>query len=134
MTPDTEFYVGGLTDEFTAAAILLLAQDSKLKLDDPVSKYVPEFKLAANVTIAQLLTQTSGLPNYATDPSFNLDQSKTIKPAEFFAAIDNMKPAGAPGAAYEHNPINYSRRRDRRTRVAAYRSPIISSSTSSFRW
>ena len=65
MTPDTEFYVGGLTMEFTAAAMLLLSQDGKLKLDDPGSKYVPEFKLAANVTIAQLLTQTSGLPNYA---------------------------------------------------------------------
>ncbi len=107
VTPDTEFYVGGLTDEFTAAAILLLAQDNKLKLDDLVSKYVPEFKLAANVTIAQLLTQTSGLPNYTTDPSFNLDQSKTIKPAELFAVVDKMKPAGAPGATYAHNPINY---------------------------
>ena len=47
MTPDTEFYVGGLTMQFTAAAILLLAQDGKLKLDDPVSKYVPEFQLGA---------------------------------------------------------------------------------------
>ena len=41
MTPETEFYAGDLTMQFTAAAVLLLAQDGKLKLDDPVSKYVP---------------------------------------------------------------------------------------------
>ena len=52
MTPDTEFYAGGLTTEFTAAAVLLLAQDGKLKLDDPVSKYVPGFKLGENITIS----------------------------------------------------------------------------------
>ncbi len=45
MTSDTEFYAGGLAMQFTAAAILLLAQQEKLKLDDPLSKYVPEFKL-----------------------------------------------------------------------------------------
>ncbi len=107
VTPDTEFYVGGLTEEFTAAAILLLSQDGKLKLDDPVSKYVPEFKLAANVTIAQLLTQTSGLPNYADAPGLNVDQTKTIKPAEIFAAVDKMKPLAAPGLVYATNPLNY---------------------------
>ena len=64
MTPDTEFYAGGLTTEFTAAAVLLLAQDGKLKLNDPVSKYFPGFKLGENITIGQLLTETSGLPAY----------------------------------------------------------------------
>jgi D-alanyl-D-alanine carboxypeptidase len=107
ITPDTEFYVGGLTEEFTAAAVLLISQDGKLKLDDPVSKYIPEFKLAANVTVAQLLTQTSGLPNYATAPDFNLDRTKTIKPADLFAYVDKMKPAAPPGSVYASNPLNY---------------------------
>jgi D-alanyl-D-alanine carboxypeptidase len=106
MTPDTQFYVGGMTMEFTAAAILLLSQDGKLKLDDPVSKYVPEFKLAENVTIAQVLTQTSGLPSY-TAAGITVDQTKTIKLTDLFAQLDKLKPVAAPGAVYANNPVNY---------------------------
>jgi D-alanyl-D-alanine carboxypeptidase len=107
MTPGTEFYVGGLTKEFTAAAILLLVQDGKLKLDDPVSKYVPEFKLAANVTVAQLLTQTSGLPNSTAAPGLSTDPTRSVKLADVFAAVDKLKPLAPPGSAYAENPLNY---------------------------
>jgi D-alanyl-D-alanine carboxypeptidase len=106
MTPETEFYAGGLTTEFTAAAVLLLAQDGKLKLDDPVSKYVPELKVAAGVTIAQLLTQTSGLPNYAAAPGLS-NPLRSVKLADLFAAVNKMKPAAPPGSAYADNPLNY---------------------------
>ena len=43
MAPETEFYVGGLTRQFTAGALLLLEQSGKLSLDDKVTKYVPTF-------------------------------------------------------------------------------------------
>lgn len=107
MTPDTEFYGGGLAMQFTAAAILLLMQEGKVKLDDPVSKYVPEFKLGADVTIAQLLTQTSGLPAYDGAPGAAPDPTKTIKLAQILTAVDQLKPAAAPGTAYANNPLNY---------------------------
>jgi D-alanyl-D-alanine carboxypeptidase len=107
MTPDTEFYAGGLTREFTAAALLLLAQDGKLKLDDPVSKYVPEFRLGADVTIAQLLTQTSGLPEYTSVPGVSTDLTRTIKLSDLLAAVDKLKPAAPPGTVYANNPLNY---------------------------
>jgi D-alanyl-D-alanine carboxypeptidase len=106
-TPDTEFFAGGLTAQFTAAAVLLLAQDGKLKLDDPVSKYVPDFKLGANVTIAQLLTQTSGLPNYAGAAGVPSDLTRTVKLAEILAAVDKLAPVAPPGATYANNPLNY---------------------------
>ena len=107
VTPDTEFYVGGLTMEFTAAAIFLLAQDGKVKLDDPLSKYVPEFKLGADVTIAQLLTQTSGLPNPASAPGISTDPTRSIKLADVLAAVDKMKAVAPPGSVYANNPLNY---------------------------
>lgn len=107
MVPDTEFYAGGLTMEFTAAAILLLAQDGKLSLDDRISKYVPEFHLGGDVTIAQLLTQTSGLPSYAAIPKVTSDMTRTIKINELLAMLDGIKPTAPPGAVYENNPINY---------------------------
>jgi D-alanyl-D-alanine carboxypeptidase len=107
MTPDTEFYAGGLTMEFTAAAVLLAAQDGKLQLTDTVSKYVPEFRLGAGVTIAQLLTQTSGLPSYTAAPGLSTDPTRTIKLSKILAAVDKLKPAAPPGAVYADNPLNY---------------------------
>ncbi len=107
MTADTEFYVGGLTMEFTAAAILLLAQDGKLKLDDPVSKYVPEFQSANGVTIAQLLTQTSGLAQYVPPHGSSTDFTHPVRDADIFAAVDKGKPAAPAGTVYQNNPLNY---------------------------
>jgi D-alanyl-D-alanine carboxypeptidase len=107
MAPDTEFYVGGVTMQFTAAAVLLLAQDGKVKLDDKVTKYVPEFRLARNVTVAQLLTQTSGLPDYTKAPGVSLDFTKTVKLTDVIATVNRMPAAAPPGAVYANNPINY---------------------------
>jgi D-alanyl-D-alanine carboxypeptidase len=103
ITPDTEFYVGGVTAEFTAAAILLLAQDGKLKLDDPVSRYVPNFRLGSTVTVAQLLTQTSGLP---VVPQAS-DRTRSIGLTGLLSAADRMKDRSQPGTAYATNPLNY---------------------------
>jgi CubicO group peptidase (beta-lactamase class C family) len=50
--------------EFTAAAILILAQQGKLKLDDPAGKYLPDLGLASSVTLRQLLTHTAGLRDF----------------------------------------------------------------------
>ncbi len=97
MASDTEFYVGGLTMQFTAAALLLLAQDGKVKLDDTVSKYVPEFRMGAGITIAQLLTQTSGLPDYAKIPGISSDLTRSVKLSDILVAVDKMKPAAPPG-------------------------------------
>jgi len=102
MAPDTEFYAGGLTAEFTAAAVLLLAQDGKLKLDDPLSKYLLGFRLGATITIAQLLTQTSGLPVVQTS-----DRAHSISFDDLLATIDKMKASSAPGTVYANNPLNY---------------------------
>ncbi len=57
------FELGIITEEFTAAAILLLKDEGKLKLSDPIIKYFPELPYD-NVTIQHLLTHTSGLPDY----------------------------------------------------------------------
>ncbi len=58
--PQTRFAVGSITKQFTAAAILLLAQRGKLALDDPLSTFLPAFPNASLVTLRMLLNQTSG--------------------------------------------------------------------------
>jgi len=64
MRPDTVCRVGSVTKQFTAAAVLLLAQDGKLRLDDPLSRFLPTFPRAADITLDRMLTHTSGLADY----------------------------------------------------------------------
>jgi len=65
--PDTIFEAGSVSKQFTAAAVLLLAEDGKLSLDDPVRKYVPELPdYAAAITIRQMLHHTSGLRDWGS--------------------------------------------------------------------
>lgn len=67
ITPETIFEAGSVTKQFTALAVLLLAEDGRLSLDDPVRKYIPELDPSASaVTIRQMLSHTSGLRDWGT--------------------------------------------------------------------
>jgi CubicO group peptidase (beta-lactamase class C family) len=62
ITPGTVFHVASMSKQFTAASIILLAQQGKLSLDDPVRKYIPELPdFGTPITIRQLIHHTSGL-------------------------------------------------------------------------
>lgn len=66
-TPDTIFEAGSLSKQFTAMAIMLLARDGKLSIDDPVRKYVPELPdYGVPLTIRHMLTHTSGLRDWGS--------------------------------------------------------------------
>lgn len=82
MTPDTLFWIASMTKPITATAILMLQDEGKLNVTDPVAKYLPEFAnlktpagRPANLTITQILTHTSGLGE-ATGPAVR--QAKTL--------------------------------------------------------
>ncbi len=65
---DTPVYLGSVSKQFTATAVLLLSDGGELELDDHLVEYLPEFKgLADDVTIHQLLTHTSGIPDHLND-------------------------------------------------------------------
>lgn len=69
--PNTKFRLGSVTKQFTAAAILLLEEQGKLKIDDPVKNYIPNAPAAWDkITIFNLLTHTSGIPNFTSFPDF----------------------------------------------------------------
>jgi D-alanyl-D-alanine carboxypeptidase len=105
--PNTQFYVADLTMQFTAAAALVLEQDGKIKLDDKVTKYLPELTVAGNATVLQLLQQTAGLPDYAQASGIATDPSKPMNLMALFSAVDKLKPQAAPGSAYADSPLNY---------------------------
>lgn len=69
-TADSVFRIGSLTKQFTAAAVLLLAEQGALSVDEPVSKYLPAFPADDPTTIRQLLTHTSGIADYVGRDGF----------------------------------------------------------------
>ena len=73
-TASMHYPVGSISKQFTAACVLLLAQDGKLTLDDPVERWYPELTRASDVTLRMLLSHTSGYRDYApqdyTIPAF----------------------------------------------------------------
>jgi CubicO group peptidase (beta-lactamase class C family) len=62
--PEMRYSVGSISKQFTAAAILILAEQGKLSLDDPVARFVPDLTRAREVTIRELLSHTSGYQDY----------------------------------------------------------------------
>ncbi len=76
MTPDTLFWIASMTKPITGTAVLILQDDGKLSVADPVAKYLPEFAnlktpsgKPANLTITQILTHTSGLGEAPAEPA-----------------------------------------------------------------
>ena len=60
-TPQTGFRIASISKQFTAAAILLLAEQGKLSLDDRLSRFLPDFPHSDTITLAQMLSHTAGL-------------------------------------------------------------------------
>src|SRR2546423_949539 len=66
-SPKTKFRLGSITKQFTAASILLLEERGKLKVDDPVKKYMPDAPAVWDrITTFNFLTHTSGIPNFTS--------------------------------------------------------------------
>ncbi len=63
-TPDMRYSIGSISKQFTATAILLLQEEGKLSIDDPVGKYVPGLTRGDEVTIREVLSHTSGYQDY----------------------------------------------------------------------
>ncbi|QSX78687.1 serine hydrolase domain-containing protein [Agrilutibacter solisilvae] len=109
MRPQAVFNLASVTKQFTAAAVLLMVQDGKLRLDDRLDRYVPTLPQASRVTIRQLLLQTSGLPDYAEDPAEATSGAVARTPDEMVQWIAGLQPSLAfePGSAWRYSNSNY---------------------------
>jgi CubicO group peptidase (beta-lactamase class C family) len=67
---ETAFQIASLSKSFTAAAILRLRERHALSLDDPLSRFLPEFPPGDEITIHQLLVHTSGLARHVFQPDY----------------------------------------------------------------
>jgi CubicO group peptidase (beta-lactamase class C family) len=106
-TVDSYYEIGSITKQFTAAAILQLQKAGKLRLDDKLSTYLPNAPHAGEVTVRQLLSHTSGMPEYLDA----MDAAKAIdKPASFDKLMSYIagKPLDfPPGSHWSYSNTGY---------------------------
>jgi D-alanyl-D-alanine carboxypeptidase len=109
---NTHFRIASNSKTMTAALIVLLAQDGKLKFSDPVSVYVPDVPNGNDITVADLLKMRSGLYNYTNAPEFSArmdaDPAKAWTPQDVLAIAFAHPPNAAPNTEYEYNNTNYA--------------------------
>ncbi|HEV2044733.1 MAG TPA: serine hydrolase domain-containing protein, partial [Sphingomicrobium sp.] len=110
ITPATHFRLGSITKQFTAAAILKLADQGKLSLDDPLSKFLPTYPApGASATVRQLLNHTGGMMSYTNIPGWMVE-AKTGKPYTTDQLIAEFKDVPAPfkpGEKWDYNNSGY---------------------------
>jgi CubicO group peptidase (beta-lactamase class C family) len=106
--PATGYRLASVSKQFTAAALLLLAQDGRLGLDDPVRRWLPALpKAAARVTLRHLLTHTSGLADYEDLMAEPYDgQIRDAGVLDLLAREDRLQ--FRPGSAYRYSNSGYA--------------------------
>lgn len=105
VSSNTVFNVGQLSNAFTAVAILQLKEEGKLKLEDTITTYFPDFPQAwSAITIRHLITHTSGLPNYSDDP---FDYSKDYSLTDFIKLLGNKPLIFPPGSKMNLSATDY---------------------------
>ena len=108
--PDTKFRIGSVTKQFTAAIILQLVEEGKIKLDGKITDYLPDYRkdTGDKITIHQLLNHTSGIPSYTDVPGFNENYSRNPSAIDTFVkkfASGDLE--FEPGSNWSYNNSGY---------------------------
>ncbi len=111
VTPHTRFEIGSITKQMTAAAILQLKEQGKLKLSDPLGKYLPQYAPGQKVTLEQLLWHVSGIPDYMFVNGFpyfwNLTKTSPGGLGGVLSLIGSASLQFTPGTQYAYSNSNY---------------------------
>jgi len=97
MRQQTVLPIASITKAFVGVAILLLQQDGKLGLDDPLARFLPDYPGAEGITLRRLLNHTAGIPDFVTIPAFADNQAKDWTPAQLVALFAAEPPTAPPG-------------------------------------
>ena len=108
-TEQSVFQLGSITKQFTAAVILKLQEENKLSTSDKLSKYFPDYPKGDSITIQQLLTHTSGIYSYTSDPNFMANEITKHKSREEMMVLFKNKPLNfSPGTSWSYSNSGYS--------------------------
>jgi CubicO group peptidase (beta-lactamase class C family) len=106
-TPQMRYSIGSISKQFTAAAILMLAEEGKLSLDDKVSKWVPDLTRANEVTVRHLLSMTSGYQDFWPQDYVMPGMLKSVTAHEILNDWAKKALDFDPGAKWQYSNTNY---------------------------
>jgi len=107
---DAVYEIASDAKPFTAAAILRLAGEGRLALDDPLAKHLPDalpIQVGQRITLRQMLTHTSGVPEFTVVPAFDALASQNVQPEAVLALVRDQPLAFEPGAAQAYSNTGY---------------------------
>ncbi|MCC1488169.1 beta-lactamase family protein [Bacillus tropicus] len=112
ITSKTPFAIGSISKSLTALAIVKLIEDKKIKLEDPVQRYLPWFKLkdsqiSSTITIQHLLTHTSGISTYEGLLLSDKQSKSSTALKENVMKLSNVKVTAPPSEKYQYSNANY---------------------------
>jgi CubicO group peptidase (beta-lactamase class C family) len=107
---DTKFRLGSITKQFTAMLIMQLVEQGKIKLNDKITAYLPNYPKATGdkITVHHLLTHTSGIPSYTDFPKFFENLSRDpFTPDAFVKQFCDLPLEFEPGSTFAYNNSGY---------------------------
>lgn len=108
LAPDTPMRLGSITKQFTATAILMLADEGRLKLEDDITVYLPDYPThGKKISIEHLLTHTSGIVSYTNRPGFGANMGRDMTVDAMIASFKDEPLEFDPGARYKYNNSGY---------------------------
>lgn len=108
--PGDTFRLGSITKQFAAATLLKLVEEGKLSLDDPLSKFIPDYPASgASVTVRQLLNHTSGIADYTAIPGWMVEANtaKAYTTPELVDVFKDKPAAFKPGEHWAYDNSGY---------------------------
>jgi CubicO group peptidase (beta-lactamase class C family) len=107
-SPTTKFRLGSITKQYTSASIFLLEERGKLKVDDPVKKYMPDAPAEWDkVTVFNLLTHTSGIPSFTGFPDYASTEAIPTTPEKLVARFRDKPLEFQPGEKWNYSNSGY---------------------------
>ncbi|MFH6988985.1 serine hydrolase domain-containing protein [Flavobacterium collinsii] len=108
MQPEFVFEIGSMTKQFTAVAVLMLAEQGKLKLDDEITKFIPDYPTNGNkITLHHLLTHTSGIKDFTSMKAIKDIAKRDLSPKELVDFFKNEPADFKPGEQYKYCNSGY---------------------------
>ncbi len=106
--PESCFHIASISKTFTAATILLLEERGLLSVDDPLTKFIPDYPSGDRITIHHLLTHTSGIPDINDFLEYTAKSKSPQTPESIIAMFKNRRLIMEPGERYSYSNSNYN--------------------------
>ncbi len=108
LQPDMVFRIGSMTKQFTAVAILMLVEEGKVAVSDPITKFLPDYPTGGKtIAVEHLLTHTSGIKSYTDIDDFLANMKKDYTVKELIDHFKNQPMEFEPGERYQYDNSGY---------------------------